>query len=136
MAPNRSGEHKLCVTSLQQTGELLLRGISAPCVAHSQEKTIAHHGVPLMTLVQPNAAAIGASAMSWRRPAERGPTLLSSAVVCVSQHCMGPVLHWPGGGAGAPHRATGVTDAVTLLAAAKTTTKEARELWNSIVGTR
>jgi len=135
MAPNRSGEHKLWVTPWQQTGELLLRGISAPCVAHSQEKTIAHHCTPPTTLVQPNAAAIGAPTMSWRRLSERGPTLSSLAEVCVWQHCMGPVLHWLGGGAGAPHRATGVTEAATLLAAAKAMTKETRDLWNIIVET-
>jgi hypothetical protein len=89
-----------------------------------------------MRLVQPNAAAIGACAITLRRSSERGPTLSSSADVCVLQHCMGPVLHWLGGGAEAPHRATGVTEAATLLAAANAMTKGTRDLWNSIVKTR
>jgi hypothetical protein len=56
-----------------------------------------------------------------------------------SQHLMGPVLHSLGGGGGGgqplPQRATGVTEAETLLAAAKAMAKEKRDLWNNIAKT-
>jgi hypothetical protein len=101
-------------------------------------ETIADHELPT-TLMQSNAAAIGASAMTARSAAGTEANRWSEEEeTSVLQHFIGPVLHEPPGGeegqpsSSEPPRATGVTEAATLLTAAKAMTKETRDLWNNI----